>query len=102
MILEHDIFECHITVALPNSMERFESLAKDFGWKTSVIEGDPLLGKYGFLYFTSYDADFDFMVKRMDQMADLIRERNGEVLRKKIEKIVYDTKKKLIQPWDIK
>lgn len=84
------IFECHITVARPDNQRRLEALAVEHGWKTSFIEGDPLLGKQGFFYFTSYHTSLVEMKIRMHEFADLLP---VPVLRKKIEEIVYDTKK---------
>ena len=93
MFLENPMYECHITTELPVDTSFYSELAKEHGWKTSYIVGDPLLGDRGFFYFTSYDSNFDRMFSRMERMAMQIP---GKVLRKKIEQIVYDTKRKLI------
>lgn len=84
------MFECHITCERPNDTTALEALAAKYSWKTSYIVGDPLLGTGGFFYFTAYDTDLVNMKLRMHEMADRISVR---VLRKKIEQIVYDTKK---------
>lgn len=91
------MFECHITckVAFVNELEinNLYKLAEEFNWKTSFIEGDPLLGSDTFFYLTSYHEDLQVLKLRMHEMSDRV---GKLVIRKKIEQIVYDTKTGLI------
>lgn len=87
------MFECHITCSRPNNPKELEDLAKENKWKTSFIVGDPLLGKESFFYFTTHDLHLSSMIDRMEEMAKRI---SVPILRKKIEFIVYDTKRNLI------
>lgn len=92
-----EIFECHITCEKPGEgvdLALLKQLATTHGWKTSSIEGDPLLGTQSFFYFTAYHHDLTQMKLKMHEMADRIP---VPVVRKKIEAIVYDTKRRLIR-----
>jgi hypothetical protein len=87
-------FECHITVAYmaKDSRDRLEYLGAENNWKTSYIQNDPILGNKPFFYFTKHDRDYDTLFKKMNDMADEIARDGYEVLRRKIEAIVFDTK----------
>ncbi len=86
------MYECHITVDKKFSMA-LEAMAKILHWKYSCIDGDPVLGKQAFAYLTTHDNSFERMVTRMDEVCDLLEPMLIPVLRKKIELIVYDTKR---------
>lgn len=84
------LYECHITVNKTKSEKLFKDLAKEYKWKTSAIDGDPVLGNNVYFYFTTYDDDFDRMRGRMENFVDVLQGTGTKVVRKKIEKIVYD------------
>lgn len=86
------MYECHITVEKPEPGLRvtYEALAEKWGWKTSCIDGDPVLGRQVFFYFSAHDGDFLELMNRMEHLAACLGEE--VVIRKKIEHIVYDTK----------
>ena len=63
-------------------------------WKFSVIHGCPLLGlDKTYCYLTAYDPEAGApLVWEMDEMAVVAAGYGIPVLRKKVERIVYDTK----------
>lgn len=89
-------FECHITVHTDHA-EVATRIAKNLHWKTSEIARDPVLGDKNFFYLTTHDNDFGRMYQRMRQCCHELTVEGVPVLREKIEAILHDTKKKLIQ-----
>jgi hypothetical protein len=91
-------FEAHITCPR-DSAEIIEQLANP-NWKFSCIDGDPMLGKQAYCYLTAYDTDAKNLKIRVTAMAQRIRAKDIQVLREKIEEIIYDTKTEydIIQP----
>lgn len=85
-------YECHVTVAKPTAkggrvlLEHIAQRDGD-GWKTSCIEGDPLLGPKTYFYFTCHDTDLTQIKKKMANLCERLK---GRVLRAKIEEIMYD------------
>lgn len=86
------LFECHVTVPRQHAAEA-EKVAKEVHWKFSQIDGDPVLGKETFAYLTTHDTDYSRMMRRMSSLSDRLDGLGVEVLREKIELIMYDTKK---------
>lgn len=88
-------YECHITCVKPETTYYLEQLAKERKWKTSYIVGDPLLGNEGFFYFTCHSNSYDKIFSKMELLYIKLIELFGSklVIRKKIEKVVYDTKR---------
>ena len=87
------MFECHITVE--NDLGRkvfYQLLAEQCGWKTSCIDGDPLLGKGLHFYFTRHDKNYEDMFINIEKLAGLLELDKVVIIRKKIEHIMYDTK----------
>jgi hypothetical protein len=89
-------FECHVTCAKPNNMRFYEDIATKHGWNSSFIEGDPLLGKQGFFYFTRHAASYDSLFTTMEVLCKALADVGTKVLRKKIEQVLYDTRKELV------
>ena len=83
-------FEAHITCPREAS-DRVEHFAIP-GWSFSVIDGDPIMGKRAYCYLTCYDTDAQRTKDRVRSMASAIRANGIEVLREKVEQIIYDTK----------
>lgn len=88
------IYECHITTPPPpQQADRvyLDGLAKRHKFKTSQIEGDPLLGDKVYFYFTGHDSDLERMRTRMDELSrDIQILAQVSILRRKIEQIVLD------------
>ena len=88
-------FESHITLNKPSSIDQAKLLfqiANEHGMKTSWITGDPVLGTGKWFYISGYDTDFDSLLNKVKNVAENIRARGVEVVREKIEEILYDTK----------
>lgn len=88
------MYECHITINAESTVQLLwlEALAGDIGWKFSRIDGDPVLGKGVFTYFTRHDTNADRMKSRMQNAVARLSEAGFHVVREKIEHIIYDTK----------
>jgi hypothetical protein len=87
--LAKEYYECHVTVDRPSNPDDFNTLAQNLGWKTSCIDGDPVLGKKVFFYFTCHGTYYGRIYEKMELLASMLGDR---VVRKKIEQIIYDTK----------
>jgi hypothetical protein len=83
-------FEAHITCPREASREVEVSLTE--GWVFSAIDGDPVMGKQAYCYLTAYDTDAQLLLERVTAKAAYLRLQGVEVLREKIEEIIYDTK----------
>lgn len=84
-------YECHITCH-QSAAEIATKVAKALHWKTSEIARDPVLGQATYFYLTSHGATYDQLFERMETAALALRAEGVEVVREKIEHIVYDTK----------
>jgi hypothetical protein len=88
-------YECHITLGLhPVSAK---GLIEALGWKYSMIEGDPVLGTGYREYATriaSVKVNEAVVIAEMDYIASVLAHRGFNVLRQKIELVIYDTKGK--------
>ena len=87
------LFECHITLHLCNKDVGLIA-AKEFKWKHSQIERDPVLGNDEYFYLTTYDDDYINMFHRMNTVSDFCARHDAAPVRMKIEMIMYDTKGK--------
>ena len=89
-------FECHVTAELPTDPDRlraFEVLATNNGWKTSTIEGDPVLGKGPRFYFTKHSLNFIKLHREMIDLCQCIlgwKSPEVKLVRRKIEAILID------------
>ena len=91
------MYECHITVeATQGEHETLNKIAEDFQWKTSHIQNDPLLGKKPYFYFTCHHMDYNSIFGKMVALRSTLFVFGKQVVREKIEHIVYDTKKTLV------
>lgn len=84
-------YECHITIKA-EAANIGEKVAAEMQWKTSEIKRDPILGPDTHFYLTAHDTDLGRMTRKMHHTACYLENEGAEVLRKKIELIVYDTK----------
>lgn len=84
-------YECHITTTIGDA-DAAERIAATFGWKTSEIKRDPVLGDASHFYLTAHDSNYLRLHQKMIMAADDLRNLGCMVLREKIELIVYDTK----------
>lgn len=85
-------FEIHITCPLPSKKDRAGLLriAAIYGWHTSSIKGDPLLGTGSKFYFTAHETTFDKAALKLQLLYEDLKLSNVKVLRTKIEGIMWD------------
>lgn len=91
------IYECHITLDLEDAAKlppNFFTFCETEKWKSSEIHRDITMGEKSYYYLTTHDRDLLRMHARMKAMADACRYFECEVIREKIELIIYDTKLK--------
>lgn len=84
-------YECHVTLP-PKDRELVDSIAKFHRFKTSSLVGDEIMGDDKLLYCTSHSKTYDELSQRMDALVENLTENGVEILREKIEHIIYDTK----------
>ncbi len=84
-------FECHITML--GDPKEIEPLVKNTGWKFSAINGDPVLGDgvkcYATMLFSSLKTE-KFCLDMLLITANLLQGAGVEVLRRKVERVIYD------------
>lgn len=85
-------YECHITVHVRDA-EVATAIAKELHWKTSQIDGDPVLGDRPYFYLTTHSSDVEQMFIRMRAASAALQKRKVHVIREKVELIIYDTKR---------
>lgn len=85
------IYECHITCHQKDAIPA-TTVAQGHHWKTSEIARDPVLGEATYFYLTSHGATYDHLYGRMKAASEALQSLGVEVVREKIEHIVYDTK----------
>ena len=84
-------YECHITCNRDDH-SIVQNVGEPAGWKFSKIDGDPLLGQKVFCYLTRHHRDFEALKSLMQAMTSALKIVGVEVVREKIEHIIYDTK----------
>jgi hypothetical protein len=88
-----EYYECHVTF-----MSKTGAPVTDVeGWTFSRIDGDPVLGKGVKCYLTRQFAarlDRAVVVEMVEHAGDCIHARGHEVLRTKVELVVYDNRKR--------
>lgn len=86
-------YECHITMRGPAA--EIEPLVKAERWKFSAIDGDPVLGRGVLCYATHHfkkSLDTVDVIIAMGIVAARLQDQGVEVIRQKVELVVYDTK----------
>lgn len=83
-------FEAHITC--PREDSGVVAERSNEHWVFSAIDGDPVMGKRPYCYLTGYSTSAEELLGRMTAMAAMLRADGVEVLREKMEEIIYDTK----------
>lgn len=84
-------FECHITAPTVQA-EKAAKIAEMYGWKTSEIARDPLLGDKNFYYLTKHSRDLGLIMADMRDCTNGLADSGVRVLREKIEIIVHDVR----------
>lgn len=89
-------YECHIT--LKSRRADKEDLEEITNWKFSIIDGDPVLGDGVKSYLTkqySTKLDLTEVTDFLLATSHLVQNLGFEVIREKIELVVYDDRKGL-------
>lgn len=84
-------YEAHITFPRRDE-ETVKRLALSGRWKFSRIDGDPVLGDAVFCYLTSYGRNYGSLKSAMDSEAQRARNHGAEVVRTKLEEILFDSR----------
>ena len=85
--------EAHARVRVTALVALWKDLAHYHGWKTSAIDGDPVLGTGVHFYFTAHDKEAERLLRRMTEMRYALAAATGLApVREKIEHVIYDTK----------
>lgn len=93
------MFEAHITFNSQLYGDFLDKIAgPKFGWKYSVIAGDPVLGKDTFCYLSKHDTEPRALYVSMHDVATKLQSVGVAVLRMKIEEVLYDTKTNISNP----
>lgn len=82
-------FECHITLS-PIHAGRAKAIGKQYGFKSSEIVGDEIMGDGVFFYLTKSSTEFEKVQKDMHACSATLRMNKIPFLRTKIELIIYD------------
>ena len=89
-------FECHITIAHEDreaALAVYRAAPGIFnGWKTSSIDGDPLLGEEVFFYITGHSDNYISLHRRMEQITSELYRSGVFPIRQKIELIMLDVR----------
>jgi len=85
------LYESHITIHIKDA-ELAQVVADGYGWKTSKIAGDITLGKDTYFYLTTHERDLIRMQDKLRDTGTALRAAGLNVIREKIELIIYDTK----------
>lgn len=90
-------YELHVTfVSEPDGTEPPSSIPR--GWKFSRIDGDPVLGDGIKSYLTrqlAHKLGLAHAKDLLDQAADKLKVLGYQILRKKVELVVYDARVRL-------
>lgn len=84
--------ECHITIKEPcERADTIRQLVEDTVWHFSMIDGDPKLGPGVKMYATAnFDGSEEQATRNIEWKRDVLIACKCNVVRCKIEKIVYD------------
>lgn len=88
-------YECHITIKDNVEHSTIEKILNNVNWKFSCIKGDPILGKQTFCYATKHyptNKSKEEVIEKVNEASNLFEKNGLEIIRKKIELIIWDTK----------
>lgn len=88
-------YECHVT--LVGDREQLRKSVESTRWLFSCIDGDPVLGEGVKCYATkhfSYRFSTKEVVKQVQKVASELRALGCNVIREKVELVIWDTKKR--------
>lgn len=89
-------YECHITMLGPKGF--LENLVITLPkWKYSCIWGNPILGNSDFSYATAHfsmNLTEEQVIGFMNATAAYLKDGGAEIVRQKVEVVIYDTRQK--------
>lgn len=94
-------YEAHVTMT--GDKNALKRATEDCGWRFSAIDGDANLGDGVKLYATTQmnskigDAA---AIKKMSVMAETLRASGANVIREKVEVVIYDTRSSKVNACD--
>lgn len=92
-------YECHITMVGQQSV--LKPMVEKQGWKFSAIDGDPTLGDGVKCYATRHFNEKlspEYIVSRVCETADVLATDGAEILRRKVELVVFDDRSSTVRP----
>jgi hypothetical protein len=96
--MANNYYECHVTML--GDPDKIEKDTNSIGWKFSKIDGDPILGVgikcYATKHFPAKDVVGD-VVEKVKGVSLFMRLAGHQVLRDKVELVVYDSKLVVIE-----
>lgn len=94
-------YECHVTMVANRDMfPTIKANVDKLSWKFSAIDGDPSLGEGVKCYATKHfraNMDPTTVLEKLNETADEITKSGVEVVRRKIELVIYDDRAKTVQ-----
>jgi len=91
-------YECHITMT--GNKENIKPLVEAHKWKFSAIDGDPTLGDgikcYATRHFNTRVGELS-VLNRLHEVADILKNYGINVIRRKIEKVIYDDRNETVK-----
>ena len=94
-------YECHITMM--GDIKVAKEICEDLKWKFSAIDGDANLGNGVKLYATrqlNSRLFVDDVVSQLLKTADKFTKNGLNVIRRKVETVLYDDRSSLVRPCD--
>jgi len=91
-------YECHITMT--GDKDTIKKLVEDQKWKFSCIDGDPTLGDGLKCYATRHfnvRENQDLILSKLLDIADRFSHSGINVLRRKIERVIYDDRSSTVR-----
>lgn len=91
-------YECHITIALPKDAQLWliqgvKVRVEAIKWHFSCIHGDPQLGDKIFCYATEHYVDEEIATQMVIRVAEVLKLKGCDVVRTKVEKVVFDSRR---------
>lgn len=91
-------YECHVTMS--GNKEAIKKCVEKLKWKFSCIDGDPTLGDGLKCYATrhfNHKLKESAVLNELHRIADSLVNSGIEVLRRKIERVIYDDRSSTVR-----
>lgn len=95
-------YECHVTMLAGTTLRgQLRHMVEQNGWKFSAIDGDINLGDGTKFYATrQFNAKLgdEEVTRRLLDMASYLERSGAEILRRKVETVIFDDRSSLVKP----